>query len=136
MKNVKVQFPNLIISADLFADKNARQGVGQAGIPQYLNIAMPMAYSYSSSNDEDSTVVKNWITEFQNMYGNMTIVPIIRGFAETGFQTNRNLISDVAADLQAVKSANASGYAIFRYETLLIQTGNKKLSLIKGQIGF
>lgn len=132
VQQVNAQFPNLVISADVFVNGDARKQLGQAGVPNLVKISMPMAYTDGITIDSDSNEVKTWISNFQNTYNGVTIIPIIRGFP----LGKAELIGDVNAEIQAIKSLGAPGYAIFNYESILTSTGNRQLSILKNKIGF
>lgn len=155
VQQVKAQFPGKVLSADVFVTGDNRKLLGQAGIPKYLDIALPMTYTDGNTINGDSNEVKTWITDFQSAYSGTTIIPILRGFSPvTGndliskiiadIQTavgvvpagNLDLISDVNAELMAIKSTTVSGYAIFNYVSILTSTGNTQLSTLKNKIGF
>jgi hypothetical protein len=155
VQQVKAQFPGKVLSADVFVTEENRKLIGQAGIPKYLDIAMPMAYTDGNTIDEDSNEVKTWITDFQGAYPGTSVLPILRAFplgtekdliskAIADIQTavgvvpagNLDLVSDINSQLKEIKSLNTSGYAIFNYVSILTSTGNKQLSTLKGRLGF
>jgi len=136
VQQVKMQFPNLLVSADIFADKNNRQLVGQVDVPSLVGTTMLMAYTNGNSVNSDSNVVQSWITDFQSIYPAANLIPILRGYPFG----NADLISDINAELKAIRSmglsGNMPGYAIFNYVSVLTSTGNMQLSTLKNRIGF
>ncbi len=93
-----MQFPNLLVSADIFADKNNRQLVGQVDVPSLVGTTMLMAYTNGNSVNSDSNVVQSWITDFQSIYPAANLIPILRGYPFG----NADLISDINAELKAI----------------------------------
>jgi hypothetical protein len=134
VKKVRTKFPNVILSADVLADAQTRTEVGQAGILQYVDIIMPMTYSYNPTGT--ALDIKNWVDEIKQEVPTKTILPILRGWT-SGLPnpTAAGLISNFASDLAAVKTENTAGYAIFTYDELLRETGNSKLSVILAALG-
>jgi hypothetical protein len=135
VKKVRAEFPNAVLSADVFADAQMRIDIGQAGILQYLDIIMPMAYTYFPNGT--AMDLKTWVSTIKQGFPTKTVMPILRGW-EDGLPnpTPAGLISNLTSDLVAVKTIGSDGYAIFTYEYLLKQTGNNKLSAIKAKLGY
>lgn len=135
VKNVRAEFPNAVLSADVFADSGMRSEVGQAGILQYLNIIMPMAYTHDPNGT--TADLKIWVSTIKQGYPTKTVIPILRGWNDgLPAMTPEGLISNLASDLATVKTIESDGYAVFTYEYLLKETGNSQLSAIKAKLGF
>ncbi len=124
VNKVNAQFSDKVISADLRIDSASRAILGQADVPHIVKIAMPMVYTDGSTLSKDASDIKYWITDLRNNGSSKVIFPIVRSF----LPATVDLITTVTSDIQTVKSMNVSGFAIFNYESLLTETGNRKLS--------
>lgn len=47
VKKVRAEFPKMILSADVFAESQMREAIGQDGILQYLDVIMPILRAWS-----------------------------------------------------------------------------------------
>jgi len=120
---VRQRFPNLTLSADVMAGKQRRTDVGQEGILQYLNVIMPMIYTYSGDVTTYGGQLKGW-------YPNKKIVPDLRGWILSDPASN-GVITDLQSSVAAAKNAGLAGYAIFTYESLIAQSTIPTLKSIK-----
>ena len=107
------------ISADVFAEESTRINSGQNGILGYVDIILPMSYTYFGDFDGPSDV-KFWTQDAYSLYPLKQIVPVLRGWIE-GINDYRSdgLIDDLTQDVEAAKKGRANGYGIFTYESLL-----------------
>lgn len=139
MKKVRAKFPSKILSADVMAVEETRQRAGQDGLLPYLDIIMPMAYSYADNGSNNgSSTVAGWVADLRRQYPSKILLPILRGYEEgITIPPSKGLVSDLSADLAAVKLVKIDGYALFTYELLLNENSvTKKLSELKGRIGY
>lgn len=138
VKRVREEFPTIILSADVRAGPFQRIGVGQDGMLPYLDVIMPMSYTYFAGFKGDEEV-KMWVNLLLKDYPQKSIVPIIRGwYNKVEDPRSSDPLKGTQLDFQAVKQTKASGFSIFTYDSLIDEgtLDKKKLTDIKKKIGY
>jgi hypothetical protein len=139
---VMSKFPNLVISADVFADAGTRQEVGQSGVLDIVSVIMPMEYTYFAKFGGPNEITEGGEV-IKLMHLDKTVIPILRGWRCRTTEeciideTPTDLLNSLTTGIQAAKSIiPADGYAIFTYESLLSETVSSSLKYSKEKLGF
>ncbi len=131
VKMVREKFPTLKLSADVMAGKDRRKELGQEDILSYLDLTMPMMYTYSGIGGPADI-----ITYGLEITRHGRIIPDLRGWNDNITDPrSKGLVADLGLDIAAVNDINLDGFALFTYEALLVQSGSKSLANLKEKLG-
>src|SRR3989338_9999727 len=129
----------VIVNADAVTDfvrqagEGPRQGVGQNGILIYLDMIMPMEYTYFAGFEGDDEVKKR-ASMLKEQHPNKKLIPILRGWVCRGklescslFEEADDTIKSLKSSVAVVREIDANGWGLFTYESFLSETGITKL---------
>lgn len=117
--------PGIIISADVFADAQMRLILGQADVPNMVDIALPMTYMFADGFG-GADQIRSSVEGLGNTLNQM---PILRGYYSRGLvdQKSKGQTQDTIDGLTVVNALDTMGFSIFTYEQFLDAMGKYSL---------